>query len=136
MYLLDMVNKGLRAIDQTVADILPDASLFVRIFLDFLSVTPMLTCLIKLRKDKLGLEPFWSVPVICIRRITAPFIIDEAFDEASSKGISVDIIGELQEIRIVLHKYALISALKQMAVSRVSPIEACGIGCTQPLHTL
>ena len=91
MCFFNMVNKGLCAIDQTVADILPDASLFIRILLDFLSVTPMLIRLIKLIKDKLGFEPFWSAPVVCIRRITAPFIIDEAFDKTGSKGISVDI---------------------------------------------
>jgi hypothetical protein len=75
-----------------VPNVLPDALIFLRVPLNFFSVSAVLVHCLELRKDEISVQPFRVAPLVSIRRITAPAIIDEAFDAPSPQRIPVDII--------------------------------------------
>jgi hypothetical protein len=110
--------------------------LFFGIFLGMFPIGAVLVNHIdKLRQDQSSIEPWRYGFAISIGPITAPLVRCQSIHQTGPQGVSMDVVGQLQQIGIIFNNHIFKSTLEKVAAAVMAPIKSIGIGDAKPMHT-
>ena len=69
-----------------------------------------------------------------VPRPRVPVQAGQGLDDSGPQRIEMDVPGEFEEVRLLLHHNRAVAILKQVALSMVAPVEGTGIAGEQATH--